>query len=302
VEEMRLSIENLKFGFPGFSMEIPQLDLPSGKHFIMGPNGSGKTTLLKLIAGVYNPYSGRIKLDEKDVTGVPVWKRHVAYIPQNLLLFPHLNVRKNLLFSVNHGGGKPSIFGEIVEDLELVRLLDRKPNEISGGQAQRVAVARSIISSPDLMLMDEPLSMQDPRARFYLLSRLDDLMEKYSFSVIYVTHDQSDLDFGFDSLSFMSDGCILENVLAFGDVKNVASMMMLSNGNVIQIGDEFYSVNESTVFFSEKPGYSYRVWKGVTYNTYVLNIDGKDYFLKLHRIPEGKYMNFDLDAAVKLAR
>ncbi|MCW6169191.1 MAG: ABC transporter ATP-binding protein [Thermoplasmatales archaeon] len=298
---MLLSIENLTFSFPGFDIDIPHLELPSGKNFIMGPNGSGKTTLLKVINGLYRQHTGNIELNGKIINDVPTWKRQISYVPQNLLLFPHLSVRKNLLFSVDHGNGKMEIFDEIVEDLQLKDLLDRKTDEISGGQSQRVALARSIISSPSLVLLDEPLSMQDISTRLYMLSKLDDLMGKYSFSVIYVTHNQSDLDFGFDSVTFIHAGRVVESVKSLEDIKNVVSKTMFNDGNVVQIGQEYYTLDERSIYFSDKPGLTYRFWKGLSYNVYALNIDGKEYFLKLSLMPSGKYMNFDLESATRLS-
>ena len=298
---MLLSIEGLKFSFPDFDIDIPHLELPGGKNFIMGPNGSGKTTLLKVINGLYRQQTGNIELNGKIINDVPIWKRHISYVPQNLLLFPHLSVRKNLLFSVEHADGDMEIFDEIIEDLQLKDILDRKTGEISGGQSQRVALARSIISSPNLVLLDEPLSMQDVSTRLYMLSRLDYLMKKYSFSIIYVTHNQTDLDFGFDSLTFIHAGKIVESVRSLQEVKSVVSKAMFNDGNVVQIGHEYYALDDQSVYFSDKPGFVYRYWKGLSYNVYALNIDGKEFFLKLSLSPSAKYMNFDLESASKLS-
>ena len=292
---MRLSIRDLVYRHGSFTLSIDQLDLPSGKHFIMGPNGSGKTTLLKNVCGILRPDSGSILLDGVPSEDRKSWERHVAYIPQDLLLFPGMSVEKNLLFPVRHAGGSMDIFHDMVESMGLKDILQRKADQISGGQAQRVAVARAVISAPSLLLMDEPLSMQDQSARIWILSRLDDMMKKYSFSILYVTHDQSDLDFGYDSLTFMNAGRITETMSSLDELHQATSAAMLHYGNMVRINGNHYLAGDQSISFSDSSGYGYRWWKSHDYNVLLASIDGEEYFIKTSRVPDGKYLVLNLE-------
>lgn len=287
---MQLSIRDLKYRRGSFTLSIHQMDLPSGKHFIMGPNGSGKTTLLKNVCGILHPDSGSILLDGVASEDRKPWERHVAYIPQDLLLFPGMSVEKNLKFPILHGGGSMDIFHDMVESMGLKDILQRRADQISGGQAQRVALSRAIISAPSLLLMDEPVSMQDQSARTWILSRLDDLMKKYSFSIIYVTHDQSDLDFGYDSLTFMHAGRITESVTSLSQLHEATSVAMLHYGNMVRIGGNYYLASDDSIMFSDSGGYGYRWWKSPDYNVLLVSIDGEEYFIKTSRTPDAKYL------------
>ncbi|MEM0157159.1 MAG: ABC transporter ATP-binding protein [Thermoplasmataceae archaeon] len=287
---MQLSIRDLRYRRGSFTLSIDQMDLPAGKHFIMGPNGSGKTTLLKNVCGILRPDSGSILLDGVASEGRKSWERHIAYIPQDLLLFPGMSVEKNLLFPVRHAGGSMEIFHDMVEIMGLKDLLQRRADQISGGQAQRVALARAIISAPSILLMDEPLSMQDQPARIWILSRLDDLMKKYSFSIIYVTHDQSDLDFGYDSVTFLESGRIIESVSSLSQLREAASVSMLHYGNMVRIQDHYYLAGDDSIGFSDSGGYGYRWWKSLDYNVLLASIDGREYFIKTSRTPDAKYL------------
>lgn len=289
---MQLSIRDLRFSRGRFSLHIDDLNLESGKHFIMGPNGSGKTTLMKIVSGILPPDSGEILLDRVPAGTRRVWERRVAYIPQDLLLFPNMSVERNLTFPVTHGRGRIDIFHKMVREMDLQDLLQRRTDQISGGQAQRVAVARAIISAPSLLLMDEPLSMQDQSSRIWILSRLDDLMRDYSFSVIYVTHDQSDLDFGFDSVTFMHRGRMVEKATSLDSLKSAVSRSMLHYGNVVQIGDRHYYVEEKAIRFSNSGGYTFRSWNAPGYTVMLVTIDGRDYFLRTGKRPEGRFLEF----------
>ncbi len=290
---MQLSIRNLRYRRSGFTLSIDQLDLPSGKHFFMGPNGSGKTTLMKIICGILSPESGSLMLDGVPSETKRTWERRVAYIPQDLLLFPGMSVEKNLTFPVRYAGGSMDIFHDMVRLMDLGDLLQRRVDQISGGQAQRVAVARAIISKPSLLLMDEPLSMQDQSSRILILSRLDDLMKQYSFSVIYVTHDRSDLDFGFDSITFMEAGEILENISSLDEIKQMSSASMIQYSNIVALDGQYYRADDDAIGFSNLKGYEYRWWKSLEYTVLLVSIGDEEYFLRTSRTPNAKFLVLD---------
>jgi molybdate transport system ATP-binding protein len=148
---------------------------------VVGPSGSGKTSLLESIAGLRPRASGRVAIDGADVMHLPPEKRRIGYVPQDVALFPHLNVRRNLTF-----GGREH-FGDVVSILELAPLLHRAPASLSGGERQRVALGRALMTAPRLLLLDEPLAAVDQPLRervLVFLRRVRDL----GVPMIYVTH------------------------------------------------------------------------------------------------------------------
>jgi ABC-type sugar transport system ATPase subunit len=290
---MLLSIDNLKFDLGKFKLRVEHVDIPAGRNFVMGHNGSGKTTLLKLICGIYNLSDGSIEMNGALLNHIPPWERKISYIPQELMLFPNMSVEKNLRFSIEHGKGNGEIYRQLVSELNISELLGRRPAELSGGQAQRVALARAVISDPDIVLMDEPLSMQDQASRLSILSHLKGLMEKYSFSIIYVTHDQTDLDFGFDSLTFMDMGRVIETVKGLEEISHMTSMSMLRFGNAITVDGSYYEVNDDSIYFSDRNGYGFQYWKNPDYYIYQIKIDREEFFIRSTKPPLGKLINFD---------
>jgi molybdate transport system ATP-binding protein len=148
---------------------------------IVGRSGSGKTSLLESIAGLRPRARGRVVIDGDDISALPPERRRVGYVPQDLALFPHLDVRGNLLF------GGSAHFDDVLEMLELAPLLDRAPALLSGGERQRVALGRALMTAPRLLLLDEPLASLDHPLRdriLLLLRRVRDL----GIPMLYVTH------------------------------------------------------------------------------------------------------------------
>ncbi len=163
---------------------------------ILGPSGSGKSTALALIAGLKEPDGGAVFLDDRDITGVPAERRDFGMVFQNYSLFPHLTVQKNVEFGLRvRGVGKADRSARARETLALMRiehLADRRITEISGGEQQRVAMARALAIRPALLLMDEPLSALDAKLREELRTELIRLLGELAITTIYVTHDQSE--------------------------------------------------------------------------------------------------------------
>ncbi len=161
---------------------------------LLGPSGCGKTTLLRMIAGLLEPTTGRILLDDRDITDLPSKKRDLAMVFQSYALYPHLSVGKNLGFPLRvQRISKDEIqrrVREVADALEIGHLLDRKPKELSGGQRQRVAVGRALVRDPKAFLMDEPLSNLDAKLRTQTRHELTALHRRLGATFIYVTHDQ----------------------------------------------------------------------------------------------------------------
>ena len=162
---------------------------------LVGPSGAGKTTVLNAIAGLVTPVSGRIEVDGRclfDSTqriNLPVHKRHMGYVFQDARLFPHLEVRRNLLYG-RHGAGNGARFGfdAVVELLGIAPLLARHPRNLSGGEAQRVAIGRALLSQPAMLLFDEPLSALDQARREELIPYLQRVRDEIRLPIIYVSH------------------------------------------------------------------------------------------------------------------
>src|SRR4051812_20106671 len=163
---------------------------------VVGPSGAGKTTLLRLIAGFEKPNAGRIFLGDREVTSLPPEQRDVAFVFQNHALYPHLTVEENLGFPLKlRCVGREEIakrVNEMAGLLHLGRFLKRRPPELSGGEAQRVALGRALIRDPAALLMDEPLSSLPPDLRLQLRHELVKLHARQPRPLLYVTHDHED--------------------------------------------------------------------------------------------------------------
>ena len=161
---------------------------------LLGPSGCGKSTILRLIAGLENVSSGIISIGGNDVTHMDAAKRGVSMVFQSYALFPHLNVRENILFGLHvrkiSQSERRSRLEEAAHMVGLEELLNRKPAQLSGGQRQRVALARSIVSRRRVCLMDEPLSNLDAKLRAEMRDEIRSLQKKLGLTMLYVTHDQ----------------------------------------------------------------------------------------------------------------
>ncbi|RLG76258.1 MAG: polyamine ABC transporter ATP-binding protein [Thermoprotei archaeon] len=182
---------------------------------LLGPSGCGKTTTLRMIAGLEYPDEGRVYFDEKDVTDIPPWKRNVGFVFQKMSVFPHMTIYKNIEWALKlRKWPKDQIKSRIKEVLELVKLTgleDRYVSQLSGGQAQRVVIARALAPDPDVLLLDEPLSMLDAKLRDELKNDLKEIHEETLKTTIMVTHDQSEAFSVADRVLVMNEGKIVQS-------------------------------------------------------------------------------------------
>ena len=199
----------------GSAMAVDRVSLhvPQGQFVcFLGPSGCGKTTLLRMIAGLDAPTSGRILLDGRDLTQVPVHERNFAMVFQALALFPHLNVEENIAYSLRlRGMDRRNRAERVRELLDLVRMPDigrRSVAQLSGGQRQRVAIARALAQEPALFLMDEPLSALDAKLRDHMQVELRQLQQKLRITTILVTHDQREAMTIADTIVVMAQGTV----------------------------------------------------------------------------------------------
>ncbi|WP_374035391.1 ABC transporter ATP-binding protein [Bdellovibrio bacteriovorus] len=192
------------------------LSIGEGEFFsLLGPSGCGKTTLLRIIAGLESATSGQILLDGQRVDHLPAQKRPFNMVFQRYALFPHMTVGENIAYGLRLKGlGKDQIEAKVAEVLALVDMgefRDRKPETLSGGQSQRVAVARALVNEPRVLLLDEPLSALDYRMREHMQKELRALQQKLGLTFICVTHDQEEALALSDRIGIMSRG-VLEQV------------------------------------------------------------------------------------------
>jgi len=193
-----IKIESVTKQFDGISVvDNVSLDIEEGELFaILGASGCGKTTLLRMLAGFEQPTSGRILIDGVDMTHTPPYERPVNMMFQSYAVFPHMTVEKNVAYGLKKEGiSKPEIEDRVREMLEMVQLTDfmkRKPHQLSGGQVQRVALARSLIKKPKVLLLDEPLAALDKKLREQTQFELMNLQDQLGITFIVVTHDQEE--------------------------------------------------------------------------------------------------------------
>jgi len=204
------------FGETGV-LEALDLAVPDGEFVvIVGPSGCGKSTLLRIIAGIETPTSGSISIGGRDVGRVHPGRRDVAMVFQDYALYPHMTVAKNLSYGMRarREGTKQEIDARVravAESLQIANLLRRKPAQLSGGQRQRVALGRAMMRSPQVYLMDEPLSNLDAALRVQVREDLIQFHRDTSSTVIYVTHDQVEAMTMGQRVIVMHDGVIQQS-------------------------------------------------------------------------------------------
>lgn len=189
-----LNIQDLQVDLPGFGLRNIQLDIEDSDYFVLvGPSASGKTVLLETIAGMHKVSAGRIWLNDRDITRREPEKRRVGMVYQDCALFPHLTVEQNIAFGPMVRGAKidhraPQM-NRLVSLLEISHLLSRKPVHLSGGEKQKVALARALITDPEVLLLDEPLGALDPQTRENVRQEIIKIRAELGITIIHVTHD-----------------------------------------------------------------------------------------------------------------
>ncbi|MGH3756379.1 ABC transporter ATP-binding protein [Actinophytocola sp.] len=212
-----LRVERLTKSYSSSTPVLEGVDLALSKAEIvalLGPSGSGKTTLLSLLAGFIKPDSGRVLIGGRDATGLSPRRRRVGVMFQNYALFPHLNVRKNILFGLQaHRVDRAEQQRRLRSALELTELTafeTRMPAQLSGGQQQRVALARALVIQPDLLLLDEPFSGLDARVREGMRIELTRQLRAIGATALVVTHDQADAAAMADRVAVIHEGRIAQ--------------------------------------------------------------------------------------------
>lgn len=169
----------------------------AGVTALFGPSGSGKSSILNMIAGLLTPDRGRIVVGGETLfdqtINLPPEARHAGYVFQDARLFPHLKVRANLLYGAGRGAGGVAL-DEVVDLLGLEALLGRWPRTLSGGEAQRVAIGRALLSNPRFLLMDEPLASLDAARADEILAMIERVRDQLRLPILYVSHNRAEVD------------------------------------------------------------------------------------------------------------
>ena len=206
-----------------FSLNV-ELEMQQQLLGIVGASGSGKSTLLKNIVGLLKPQQGYIQLNEQLLMDtrqnihIPMYQRKIALIFQHALLFPHMNVQQNLRYAEKlvDKSERKFQFDDIVELLDLTTLIQRKAHQLSGGEAQRVSIGRALLSSPHLLLLDEPLTGLDRSLKQQILPFFKRIKEELDLPMIYVTHHPEELQYLEAETLQLSQGQLQRNSIDCG--------------------------------------------------------------------------------------
>jgi molybdate/tungstate transport system ATP-binding protein len=217
-----IQLENIKLSFADFSLDNICLDIKKNDFFaLIGPTGSGKSLLLEIIAGLLPIDEGKIFLENSDITDFSVEKRNIAIVYQDFALFPHLNVTNNILYGVRyHNIPKKTVmerFDMLVNTLGLGKIIKRGTTNLSGGEKQRISLARALILKPSLLLLDEPLSALDPLFHEEAKELLKKIHQEFEITTIMVSHNFSDV------LYLANRGAIIKNgkVVQKGGIEDI---------------------------------------------------------------------------------
>jgi len=210
-----IQIRSLSLRAGDFRVRDVSLDLAAGEYFVLlGPNGSGKTLLIHCLCGLLRAESGSLVIGDRDVTGAEPRVRRIGYVPQDYGLFPHMNVARNLTFALR-AAGRPHAdalreLAPLIDMLHLAHLLDHSPQTLSGGERQKVALARALALRPELLLLDEPVSALDGPTRAEVLEQLRTVQHQFGVTTMHVCHSIDEAETVADRAGVMIDGRLVQ--------------------------------------------------------------------------------------------
>lgn len=228
---------------------------------LLGSSGCGKTTTLRIIAGLEQPDSGCVLLENQDITSLAPNKRNVNTVFQNYALFPHMNVAENVGYGLRiKKTAKSEIEAKVASMLKLVQLEDygkRMPDQLSGGQRQRIAIARAVINEPKVLLLDEPLGALDLKLRRQMQLELKRLQKQLGITFIYITHDQEEAINMSDRIAVMNEGKV-EQIGTPNDIyyrpRTAYVADFVGNANVIRMNGQTLAIRTENVLINgEEP-------------------------------------------------
>ena len=208
-------VENISKNLGEFFLKDVSLNVADGEYLmILGPTGAGKTILLETIAGIYPPDKGKVYLNDRDITRLPPRKRNIGMVYQDYMLFPHLTVEKNIKYGLRSKKfDKEEIskrVRKLTDLLDVTHLLHRYPGTLSGGEQQRIAIARALIMDPEVLLLDEPLSALDSETRIKLREELRRIHSLTRTTMIHVTHSFDEAFLLGSQIAIMNNGEIVQ--------------------------------------------------------------------------------------------
>ncbi|HPN84943.1 MAG TPA: ATP-binding cassette domain-containing protein [Victivallales bacterium] len=217
-----MTLDKICINVGNFAVRDLSLEISEGEYFVLlGPNGSGKTLLVNAICGLIRLSSGRIILHGEDMTNTEPRFRNIGYMPQDCGLFPHLTVEENIIFTPNAKGvGKIKALKEsreIVHSMGLENLAKRYPYNLSGGEKQKVAIARALAGRPKMLILDEPLSALDPAAHAEILEKLLRINSEFKVTTFHICHNRNEASQLADRVAQMTDG----KLVAAGQIEDL---------------------------------------------------------------------------------
>ena len=216
MNEIVLEINNLSHGYNENNefLQNINLDIISGERVaILGPSGCGKSTLLRLIAGLEKPNTGVIKINGQLVSSddflIPPENRNIGLVVQEKALFPHRSIHENISFGIKKNKEKNTIVSDLLSLFKIENLKNKYPHEISGGEQQRVALARSLAPNPKFLMLDEPFSALDKDLKESLYEEISEVFSRKNSTILLVTHDNSEAEVMTDRQIKMEQGQLL---------------------------------------------------------------------------------------------
>jgi len=234
-----IQIEGLALRLESFWLKDISFEVQDGEYFVLlGPTGAGKTVLLESIAGLKPIHSGKVKINGHDVTSFNLEKRNVGFAYQDYVLYRHLSIRDNISFGLMWRRKKQreieAAVDRVIELLGIEHLLDRRPASLSGGESQKIALARAVAIKPDLLLLDEPLSAVDPETKEDYGREIKEIHNRLRLTTIHVTHDFEEAITLGDRIAIVYDGSIIQTgtpdqIFRYPESEFVARFVMTRN-------------------------------------------------------------------------
>ena len=265
-----VSLQKLSLAY-GQTLVVPDLDLDIRKGeliALLGPSGCGKTTTMRAIAGLMAPQSGHILIDAEDVTRVPANKRGIGLVFQSYALFPHLSAFENVAFGLRlkklSNSDITKRVNQGLDTVGLAHLAKRKPDDMSGGQQQRLSLARSLVMEPKVLLLDEPLSNLDARLRLDMRLELQRVQRETGVTMVFVTHDQAEALALADRIVLMKDGKI-EQLGTPDELYNAPQTRFAADflgfDNIFEVSDQTIIGQENSLPLSFRTKARFLAWR-----------------------------------------